>query len=463
MPDAQSPPIDAYRDICFVIMPFGTKTVGSGDAAREIDFDVIYDVLFKPAIEAVPLPRTEGGGHLRAVRTDRDFYSGDISQEMFQYLEYARFALADITGLNANVFYELGARHRAHESGTAIFRQGEALPPFDIAQIKAFPYTVDPLSQLEKSKQLVSKVLTDSLATNAWDSPIRRALSLQMSASEKAEEAGQESIEDVLEQAENALRREDLKSAHELWIRASELDPSNPIHDLKASDYPKRQGDWDTVIALMHAALAKEAKLDGDGEHEDSTYSDAYRELGIAQNKKDLKSFPRAGEESLQRAVKLAPGDFDAWASLGGILRKAGAYEEALVAYDKAVEVSRGHPYPLLQQLKIRAKLRGEWTLDAKATLALGEAKGFRFAQVSNNPPIDVPWSFFDLAEISLYLGKKDEALEIARRGLKLCDAEWMPTTFRTALEMLPETEALPGLEELKAAAAARAEELRAT
>jgi hypothetical protein len=42
---------------------------------------------------------------------------------MFEYLEYSRFAVADISGLNANVFYELGARHRARESATAIFHQ----------------------------------------------------------------------------------------------------------------------------------------------------------------------------------------------------------------------------------------------------------------------------------------------------------------------------------------------------
>ena len=42
---------------------------------------------------------------------------------MFHYIEYSRFALADISGLNANVFYELGHRHRVHEAGTVIFRQ----------------------------------------------------------------------------------------------------------------------------------------------------------------------------------------------------------------------------------------------------------------------------------------------------------------------------------------------------
>ena len=115
-----------YARVCFVIMPLGKdKKVGD----RQPDFDAIYENIFKPAISAVKLPE---GGTLEPHRTDKDFYTGDIKQDMFEYLEYSRFALADISGLNFNVAYELGARHRARESGTAIFRLGNAPIPFDI-------------------------------------------------------------------------------------------------------------------------------------------------------------------------------------------------------------------------------------------------------------------------------------------------------------------------------------------
>jgi hypothetical protein len=122
-----------YTRICFVIMPFGKKSVGD----RDVDFDDIYERIFHPAISAVKLPE---GGMLAPRRTDKDFFTGDIKQDMFEYLEYSRFALADISGLNFNVAYELGTRHRARESGTAIFRQSQSPLAFDISSIKAFPY-----------------------------------------------------------------------------------------------------------------------------------------------------------------------------------------------------------------------------------------------------------------------------------------------------------------------------------
>jgi hypothetical protein len=126
-----------YSKICFAVMPFGKKTV----QGQEIDFDWIYSNVFVPAIKAVPLPE---GGFLEPRRTDKDFVTGEITVDMFRYLEYSRMVIADITGLNANVFYELGLRHRGRQSGTAILRQVqyEDKLPFDISHIKAFPVPV---------------------------------------------------------------------------------------------------------------------------------------------------------------------------------------------------------------------------------------------------------------------------------------------------------------------------------
>src|SRR5829696_1744802 len=174
-----------YSKLCFVIMPFGRKEVqvpapkaaggkpagGTGKSGKAksgaakgapaageritivIDFDSIYKKIFEPAINAVRLPE---GGSLVARRADDDFLAGNISTEMFAYIEYSRFAVADITGLNPNVFYELGVRHRARETGTAIFRIADAPLPFDINQIRAFPYAYEPRTQVAKSRDLIT-------------------------------------------------------------------------------------------------------------------------------------------------------------------------------------------------------------------------------------------------------------------------------------------------------------------
>lgn len=133
-----------YHKACFVVMPFGKKTVGE----KTVDFDSIYQNIFAPAISNTVLPE---GGNLIPRRTDQDAFTGIIDIEMFSYLEYSRFTLADISGLNPNVMYELGIRHHGHQSGTVIFRQINSPLVFDISRIKAFPYEYEPEQQVSIS------------------------------------------------------------------------------------------------------------------------------------------------------------------------------------------------------------------------------------------------------------------------------------------------------------------------
>jgi hypothetical protein len=220
-----------YAQVCFIIMPFGKKRVDSAD----VDFNAIYDSIFAPAIGRVLLPE---GGQLQPRRTDKDFFTADINYEMFSYIEYARFAIADISGLNANVFYELGARHHTRESGTAIFRQAGANVPFDIQTIKAFSYEYGTPEKDESARTLISRVLTESLANNRLDSPIRLALDHQQQQSN--------AVLDRLKDAENAIHNADANRAIQLYKEVIAIDLSNPLHRMKLGLLQKEQGMWNS-------------------------------------------------------------------------------------------------------------------------------------------------------------------------------------------------------------------------
>jgi hypothetical protein len=147
----------AYEKSCFVIMPFGTKILNG----TEINFEYIYKTVFEPAIAATILPE---GGTLVPVRADDNFLSGDVTEYIFRVLEHSRLVLADITGMNANVMYELGVRYRAQQSGTVIFRQVDAPVPFDISSTKAFPYKWRTSSEAAESRSLIQRVLAETLS-----------------------------------------------------------------------------------------------------------------------------------------------------------------------------------------------------------------------------------------------------------------------------------------------------------
>src|SRR5471032_2714752 len=95
----------------FVVMPFGLKearraTPATDTAAAvpaiDVNFDEVYERLIKPALQnagCVPF------------RADKEAGAGDIRTDMFYELVTADVIVADISLLNANVFYELGVRH----------------------------------------------------------------------------------------------------------------------------------------------------------------------------------------------------------------------------------------------------------------------------------------------------------------------------------------------------------------
>jgi tetratricopeptide (TPR) repeat protein len=418
-----------YTTVCFVIMPFGVKSVNGQD----IDFDRIFDDVFKPAVEAVALPAPQNG-KLSARRTDKDFFAGDIGQEMFQYLQWSRIALADITGLNANVMYEVGVRHTARASGTVILRQANAVIPFDISRIKAFPYEYFPAERASEARTLIQRLLGESLLENRLDSPVQLALRAQRETPD---------LEPILRDAENAIRNFDRPGAIAHLRRAVEVSGGNPLSLLRLGLLLRDNADPRDALQQFQAAVGRAPE-----------YAEAWREKGVTENLLSRKGgwTGSNGEDSLREAIRLNGNDFDALASLGGVLRRQSRYDEALEMYRRSAQVSNGHPYPLLMALKLEARSTGR--LDVTPTLRgqLVQGQRMRNNQARLVPPFDSPWSFFDSAEIRMYLGDPAGSLDWIRKGLEQCEHRWQAETFRSALQLLVDGDAkLDGLDQARA------------
>lgn len=118
------------RQLCFVLMPFGTKPDGSGGT---IDFDAVYNQVIKPAID---------DAELDPLRADEEMSGGIIHKPMFERLLFCPFAVADLTTANANVFYELGVRHTARPWSTVLLFAAGGRLPFDVGMLRALPYRI---------------------------------------------------------------------------------------------------------------------------------------------------------------------------------------------------------------------------------------------------------------------------------------------------------------------------------
>lgn len=124
----------------FVVMPFGLKEARGATAATDkipatsavnIDFDAVYERLVRPAlVKAGCIP----------FRADKEAGAGDIRTDMYFELVTADVIVADISLLNANVFYELGVRHGVAPRGVLMIHGGWTKRPFDVAPDRTFDY-----------------------------------------------------------------------------------------------------------------------------------------------------------------------------------------------------------------------------------------------------------------------------------------------------------------------------------
>jgi hypothetical protein len=117
--------------LCFVLMPFGRKTDAAG---RVTNFDSVYQNLIAPAAERAGL---------EPIRADEEKIGGTIHKPMFERLMLCHYAVADITGANPNVFYELGIRHALRPASTVVLFMEGTVIPFDIALVRGIPYRTD--------------------------------------------------------------------------------------------------------------------------------------------------------------------------------------------------------------------------------------------------------------------------------------------------------------------------------
>jgi hypothetical protein len=139
-----------------MIMPYGKKPtqVEAGRGPAEIDFNALWDKGYVPTIKAL--------GY-EPIRADQDT-GGLIISQMLERLYFADLVLADMTIPNGNVYYEVGIRHAAHETGCVLLAADWSKLLFDVVQMRTIRYP------------LPEGLITDDTARN-FQSAVKDAIS----------------------------------------------------------------------------------------------------------------------------------------------------------------------------------------------------------------------------------------------------------------------------------------------
>lgn len=112
--------------LCFMIMPF--------DPALKKLYDTVQKTI-------------EDQCGLTCVRADHIARSDRITNDIWAHINEARLSIADLTGRNPNVFYELGLAHGCHRPAI-LLTQNQNDVPFDLREIRYIKYDLNDLTSL---------------------------------------------------------------------------------------------------------------------------------------------------------------------------------------------------------------------------------------------------------------------------------------------------------------------------
>lgn len=129
--------------------------------------------MFKHVIEPIV-----GQHGYKAMRADHMSQPGSITAQIIEQILKSDLVVADLTGHNANVLYELAVRHVVRKPVVQIIQKGEALP-FDIAAQRTIQIDHRDLDSAEAAKAELSRQITSvEVDPTQVDSPISMAVDL---------------------------------------------------------------------------------------------------------------------------------------------------------------------------------------------------------------------------------------------------------------------------------------------
>src|SRR4051794_24071560 len=171
---------------CFVIGPIGNRHASHGSPEKETYEESlrVMEEVIQPACARVGLTPVRADGLARA---------GEITEQIFHRLREDDVVIADLTGANANVMYELGLRHTRDKLTVQIGEFGRL--PFDVNVIRTIQFSRSPVGLINARDELI-QVLEAGLAgefdpvtaTRVW--------------------AGADALADVAEPAEGAVEED---------------------------------------------------------------------------------------------------------------------------------------------------------------------------------------------------------------------------------------------------------------
>lgn len=161
---------------------FFVSRIGEPRSAERDFSDKLLKYIIGPALERC--------GYAKPKRADHITQPGIIVAQIFKELWEADLVVADLTGHNPNVFYELAVRHMAKKPFVQMIHKGEKLP-FDIAANRTVFFDFDVEESTRATDELESMIKSGEKEPSSSETPLSFAIdTLPLGKTGKSTESG---------------------------------------------------------------------------------------------------------------------------------------------------------------------------------------------------------------------------------------------------------------------------------
>jgi hypothetical protein len=174
------------RKSCFVISPIGDK-----DTPERRRSDQVLRHIIRPAALA------RGYDVVRADEIDEP---GTITSQIIEHLIHDDLVIADLTGPNANVFYELAIRHAAKKPAIHMIEEGQRIP-FDVQSARTIVVNHHDLDSAQDCRSALDRqIKTIEADPSQVDNPVANVaeMDLQVAKLESSTNGKDSQLETVL-------------------------------------------------------------------------------------------------------------------------------------------------------------------------------------------------------------------------------------------------------------------------
>ena len=150
---------------CFIICPLGEKDSEIRKRSDSLLKHVLSPVLTK--------------NDYKSIRSDQISKVGLITSQIINLIIESPLVIADLTGSNPNVFYELAIRHAVRQPYIQLINKGEKIP-FDVGGIRTIEFNINDLDSVDLAKEEIEKQIKEYNKGHKPDSPISIASKVRL-------------------------------------------------------------------------------------------------------------------------------------------------------------------------------------------------------------------------------------------------------------------------------------------